>query len=167
MVEVSRPLPDYRSCLGGLGITPPMKVPRPEGALSNAMEAIEGDGTPWSYLSASIFARELAELGARWHGQVWSTHTVLDGDPWRHPHHWADHYEGPTERDNWQWLRSEPSEWGPVVLCEGDCVTVTFHTFSGLMPGSLYRFTDTYEVGGYAFKWDIHILAHSPSGFIF
>ena len=32
------------------------------------MQAIEGDGSPWSYLSASILSREAEEFGAMWHG---------------------------------------------------------------------------------------------------
>jgi hypothetical protein len=38
--------------------------------LDDFMDAIEGDGSAWSYLSASLFAREAAELGALWHGEL-------------------------------------------------------------------------------------------------
>jgi len=31
------------------------------------MDGIDGDGSGWSYLCASLFAREIAELGAMWH----------------------------------------------------------------------------------------------------
>ena len=41
------------------------------------MQAIEGDGSPWSYLSASILSREAAEFGAMWHGCDWSDQTIL------------------------------------------------------------------------------------------
>ena len=41
--------------------------PKPPGAIP-LMQVIEGDGSPWSYLSASILGREAAEFGARWHG---------------------------------------------------------------------------------------------------
>lgn len=56
--------------------------PKPPGALENYMAAVEGDGAPWSYLSASILARELREFGALWHGCSWSTHAILGSDPW-------------------------------------------------------------------------------------
>lgn len=45
------------------------------------MEAIEGDGSHWSYLSASIFMREINEFGASWHGCSWSTHEIIDKNP--------------------------------------------------------------------------------------
>ena len=48
-----------------------LEPPRPPGAV-RLMQAIEGDGSPWSYLSASILCREAAEFGAIWHGCIWS-----------------------------------------------------------------------------------------------
>ena len=45
------------------------------------MQAIEGDGSPWSYLSASILSREAVEFGAVWHGCVWSDQTILSKPP--------------------------------------------------------------------------------------
>ena len=50
--------------------------PQPPGAVP-LMQAIEGDGSPWSYLSASILCREAAEFRAIWHGCVWSDQTIL------------------------------------------------------------------------------------------
>jgi hypothetical protein len=58
-----------------------LNPPRPPGALDDCMEAIEGDGTPWSYLSASLFAREAAEFGAIWHGCSWSAHAIVGAAP--------------------------------------------------------------------------------------
>ena len=52
----------------------------PPGAVP-LMQAIEGDGSPWSYLSASILSREAAEFGAIWHGCVWSDQTILSKPP--------------------------------------------------------------------------------------
>jgi hypothetical protein len=45
------------------------------------MEAIEGDGTPWSYLLASFLSRDGEELGAVWHGCYWRTHALLLESP--------------------------------------------------------------------------------------
>ena len=59
-----------------------LKAPKPSEALDDVMEAIEGDGTPWSYLAASLLRRELSDFGAAWHGVHWSLHFVLDEDPW-------------------------------------------------------------------------------------
>jgi len=61
-----------------------LEPPNPPEALDELMDAIDGDGSPWSFLSASIFAREAAEFGAMWHGCHWSTHAILGTDPWQH-----------------------------------------------------------------------------------
>lgn len=50
--------------------------PKPPGAIP-LMQAVEGGGSPWSYLSGSILSREVAEFGARWHGMVWTDQTIL------------------------------------------------------------------------------------------
>ena len=57
-----------------------LEPPRPPGAV-RLMQAIESDGSPWSYLSASILCREAAEFGAVWHGCVWSDQTILSKPP--------------------------------------------------------------------------------------
>ncbi|MDE2754217.1 MAG: hypothetical protein OXI83_16720, partial [Gemmatimonadota bacterium] len=53
-----------------------LSPPKPPGAVP-LMQVIEGDGSHWSYLSASILWREAAEFGARWHGCQWSDKTIL------------------------------------------------------------------------------------------
>ena len=57
-----------------------LEPPRAPGAV-RLMQAIESDGSPWSYLSASILCREAAEFGAVWHGCVWSDQTILSKPP--------------------------------------------------------------------------------------
>lgn len=54
-----------------------LEPPKPPAALDDAMEAIDGDGSPWSYLCASLLCRQLREFGAMWHGCDWSTHSIL------------------------------------------------------------------------------------------
>ena len=85
--------------------------PKPPGAVP-LMQAIEGDGSPWSYLSASILRREAAEFGARWHGCVWSGQTILSKPPRQ-----ADDPDvsddppkltGDAPVGNWTWHRAVP-----------------------------------------------------------
>ena len=45
------------------------------------MLAIEGDDTPWSYLSASLLGRQFKAFGAMWHGESWGTHEILGENP--------------------------------------------------------------------------------------
>jgi hypothetical protein len=162
------PFPEPDECLerGAVFLGPP----RPPRALDNFMDAIKGDGTLWSYLSASIFAREAAEFGAIWHGSSWSTHVVLGSDPNDSPRH-SDQRGYPDEPSKypgaWRWLEPKPSEWMPGV-CEGsNVVTVMFYTFSGLGCQAIYRHTDTYKLGQYRFESDRKVIAKGPAGFIF
>jgi hypothetical protein len=78
-VPVDAEFPDPKLCprLRGVFLEPP----KPPGALDDTMAAFEGDGTPWSYLCASLLARELGEFGAMWHGYEWSTHDILEAKP--------------------------------------------------------------------------------------
>ena len=57
-----------------------LQPPRPPGAVW-LIQAIEGDGSPWSYLSASILCREAAEFGAVWHGCVCTDQTIISKPP--------------------------------------------------------------------------------------
>ena len=59
----------------------PISNPKPPGALVDFREVIEGDGTPLSYLCASVLARELFEFGALWHGRFWRAVELDIEDP--------------------------------------------------------------------------------------
>lgn len=100
-----------------------LKAPKPWDALDDPMEAIEGDGSAWSYLAASLLRRELREFGAMWHGCNWSTHFLLDDDPWKGgpPADDASPLERPTSTaDQWKWLGPRPTQWGPQVRVQND-----------------------------------------------
>ena len=45
------------------------------------MEVIEGDGTPRSYMEASLFARVTAEFGVFWEGHLAEQDVILGADP--------------------------------------------------------------------------------------
>ena len=133
------------------------------GAVEDVMQVVEGDGSPWSYMSSSIFARELAEFGAKWHGCSWSTHTILGGNPETDPVDCVE-MSGP---DTWIWLEPEPEDWRPSVA-EGDGhVTVTFYTHTALGAERVVRHTDTYEPGMYRFTSEETVIAEGGLGFVF
>jgi hypothetical protein len=147
-----------------------LKAPKPSEALDDAMEAIEGDGSPASYLAASLLRRELLEFGAIWHGCNWSTHFILGDDPWKPGTQSED--ASPMERpsskpDQWKWLEPKPTEWSPQVRVEKDRVTVTFHTYSGLGKEAVFRHTDTYKPGKYRPKTEQKRIAEGPAGYMF
>jgi len=168
LLEIPRFCPIINTCLDGITMGRPVKLIRPPGSLDNVMEAIEGDGTPVSYLEASIVAREIAEFGAFWHGLVWTTHRVLGADPWVDYDNWRPD-DRPSPEQNWKWNPSipKPSEWNPSIVRNGEVVTVRFFTFSGLNMETIFCFTDTYKPDSYRFEWSAKIVARGPFGYIF
>jgi len=146
------------------------RTPKPRGALDDPMEAIEGDGSAWSYMAASLLHRELREFGAAWHGIYWGTHIILDDDPWKDgvPVGNRSLFESPTgDSEQWKWIVSPPTQWRPQVIIGSYYVTITFHTYSGLGNQAIYRHTDTYRAGNYRPKVEQEMIAEGPSGFLF
>jgi len=147
-----------------------LEPPRPPLALDDLMEAIEGDGSHWSYLSASIFVREINEFGAGWHGCDWSTHEIIDKAP-------SDYFNqtqrGSEERiphskvDDWTWLKKKPKELRPSVSKKNDKIIVTFYSFSGLSTEAIYRHVDTFQAGKYSFKTKEVMIAKGCGGYVF
>ena len=148
-----------------------LEPPKPPEALDDIMDVVEGDGSPWSYLSASFFAREAAAFGAIWHGCDWSTHEILDEDPSLSDE--VDAYkgrlEGGEERfEEWQWLESKPEELKPMVIEKGNSVTVSFYTYSELGRQAIYRHLDIYKKKGeYRFNSKKKVVAEGPGGYVF
>lgn len=144
-----------------------LKAPKPSEALDDVMEAIEGDGTPWSYLAASMLRRELSDFGAAWHGVQWSLHFVLDEDPWMADPPKPD--EPPLDRPTtkaaeWTWIEESPKDWRPRVTVDKDRVTVTFYTFSPIETQRLFRHTDTYKSGKLRAKVEEKVIATGGPG---
>jgi len=144
-------------------------VPAPPNAHDDFMSFVEGDDTPWSYLLASLLARELWEFGAMWHGCEWSTHTILGTDPFTKPVGTSDApLDGPTSPvDMWQWDEHAPADWRPVVGSASGRTVVRFYTYTGLGCEQIVRHTDTYGKRGYVFEPDAVAIGHGQGGFVF
>lgn len=142
-----------------------LQPPKPPKALPDVMKAIDGDGTPWSYLCASILGRELVEFGAMWHGCSWSTHRLLGSNPMRGDRQEAtdDHSLDPAA---WTWHEAEPAEWQPQVTEDGEKMAVAFFTHSGLMPEGIFRHKDTFRKGSYSFKSQQKAIATGHGGYV-
>jgi hypothetical protein len=146
-------------------------APKPPAALDDAMEAVEGDGSAWSYLSASILARELGQFGARWYGADWQTHTVLDKNPIKPGMPTIKDLQvleipsGPF--DAWEWEEPGPDDWKPRVQIEKEKVSVVFYTYSALHRQAIYRHTDIYKPGNYVPATQRNEIAIGPMGFFF
>lgn len=142
-------------------------APRPPDALDDFMSVIEGDGSPWSYLCASLFRRETLELGARWHGVSWGARTILDGSPWEPMTGQGEGaHHPPSDRSEFTFLEPEPEIWGPTFERDGEVPVVTFHTYCGEGLMEIRRTTDRFEPKSYCFTGKSDLIAQGPMGYI-
>lgn len=171
-VPEGTPLLEPEECKTSMGrFTDPPILP---GALEDFMEAVEGDGSPWSYLSASLLARELMEFGAYWHGCSWSTHTIVDEkatagqDDYFFPYMQKQAPDLPViEQDEWKWLSPKPEELDPSVAMSDESATVTFYTISELGIAAVYKHVDSFRAGSYSFSSQKEAMAKGRGGYIF
>ena len=144
-----------------------LKPPQHEGALNSFMEAIEGDGSPMSYLSSSVLGRELAEFGAMWHGCSWSDSVIVGSDPWGKDSRRFFSSVPISPKDKWNFLRPEPDDWSPAVFITEEEVTVRFYVWSGLGGETISIIQDTYSPGNYCFKTKETVIAVGGGGFVY
>jgi hypothetical protein len=134
-------------------------VPRPPEALEDVMLAIEGDGTPQSYLLASVLAREMAGFGAVWHGVNWSEKQIIDCSPWcLEKKKFSD--LAPTPKDEWAFNIAEPDDWAPHVLDLGEQgKKVVFYMYATLHGERVERNIDTYRDSSLVSQSRIEVVA--------
>lgn len=143
--------------------------PRPPAAVP-FMQAIEGDGSPWSYLSASILRREAEEFGAEWHGVNWSDHTIISRPPpqadGQDISDEARELTGEPPAGDWQWNGEAPRTWKPLYTDRGATREVVLHSYSALVQEAIYQATDTYSAGSLDCKTEITTLCTGGPGYI-
>ena len=135
-----------------------LSPPKPPGAVS-LMQAIEGDGSPWSYLSASILRREAEEFGAFWHGCRWGVQTILS----KHPRKAHDPDLSAAE---WTWHSAAPTTWEPTCAELGVSRKVVLHVHDPLS-GQICRIADSYRPGSYDCTTRTRALASGGPSFVF
>lgn len=121
-----------------------LEPPKPEHALDDFMEAIDGDRSEWSYMCASILHRELEEFGARWHGCNWSDQKIIS------------------------MKSSPPSVWSksPCVIIDDIKLSCYYHTISeqsGLLIQNQYDF----EAESYSHVLSMNEIESTGSGFLY
>lgn len=143
---------------------------RPPGSVP-LMQAIDGDGSPWSYLSASILSREAAEFGAWWHGCEWTDQAIVAGVP-RHaedPDVLGDSWEltegGPV--GEWDWCAPVPHNWQPTFRDTGTTKEVVLNIYNPLGQEHIYQSTDIYPAGTYSAKTETTELCWGKGGFVY
>jgi hypothetical protein len=144
-----------------IGIAFPSYRSLPKWADGNIENYIEGDGSPLSYFHASIFFRELYELGAMWHNVYWGHYKLVTSPNDLYDGKWIFPLPAPEE---WTWNEPEPKEWRPVVWKdENQKWNVTFYTINE-MYADLNFHKDTF-ITGYKLRTARTIIAHYPGGY--
>lgn len=134
------------------------------------MQAIEGDGSPWSYVSASILSREAEEFGAMWHGCEWSDQKILSKPPrQRDNQDLVDTRErtGEAPAGTWTWCGAVPRRWEPAYADTGTSKVVTLHIFNPVGGYRIYQATDTYPAGSYDAETEDTVLCWGEGGIIY
>ena len=142
-------------------------VPIPEGAIEDFMLVVTGDKTPESYMSASMFARDVSSLGASWHGVGWGAHHVLFRSLFSRSKRSDEDFYWHFYSRQWEWHGPRPRRWAPRFEFVDGTPTVTFHTYTGLGRDSLLQHTDRFRKRSYRFTTKIRCLASGPGGYVY
>lgn len=149
-MPVDAPLLDPGNCCSERRRLHPHAL-RPAEALSNLMDAIQGDGTPWSYLEASLFAREIEDFGVFWQGCSKEADVILGADPFCTGQQAS--IVGPTpDGDAWRWNEPKPTSWEPSFEQTNETVRIRFYTYRRVGRENIFRTVDAFRLGQYAFQ---------------
>ena len=140
----------------------------PVGARRRFMSVVEGDGSPLSYLCASLIVRELLDVGASWHSLYWYDwfeHRIVATWPRCAP---SPEVRGPQLNGGegmaavfWSLPYAESElrvgdgvalhEQHPEVVVDAGCVTVRFLTYRPptAVAEGVWLHEDRYEAGSY------------------
>ncbi len=117
----------------------------PREARRRFMAAVEGDGSPWSHLCASLAVRQLIDYVASWHALYehdWFEHVILAG--WPPPRSALKEPVGALDGP-------QPSLWRPAVWVGRGSTTVRFYTYrpATAVDEGVWMHEDRYEAHGY------------------
>ncbi|MDF0728928.1 hypothetical protein PY093_20150 [Cytobacillus sp. S13-E01] len=148
-------LPDPRECnrLEDYFLSPP----KPEFALDDFMEVIEGDRSPLSYLQATIAYHELHEYGAMWHGVSWGRDEILPVEKERE----ISSYE-------WEMEEEEPKIIEPhfYINNNGNPVVILY-TINDIGTVTLNRYEHVFNKDNYTLCVNTKCIATAGAGIIF
>ncbi len=149
-----------------------IRLPGEEDGAKSPMEAIDGDGSPLAYLSASLLLREFREVGAVWHGIDWDVKSVCA--PTRAWLRGAGRGSKHNRRlakimGDLDWPSGPPplEDLAPVVRIAGETVRVVSYTYSELGGRHITRWTDAYARGNYVPSTEREQMASGPGEFVF
>lgn len=135
------------------------------------MQAVDGDGSPWSYLSASILRREAAEFGASWPGYVWTDQAILSKLPRKSedsnfPEDELD-LTNDSDAAEWAWHGKPPRVWEPTYSDRGVTKQIILHIRDPVGSDRIYRATDIYRAGSYDCTTRTKLLCTSGPGILY
>jgi hypothetical protein len=115
---------------------------------------LEGDGSTLSYFQASIFVRELREMGAPRRACSWCAHEVLTSG-------------SRIANQSWTWIEPRPRDWRPLVRQDPEGAhQVVFYSHSGFGRESIVLHLDTFY-RDYRFNAEEKPVAKGEGGYIF
>lgn len=111
------------------------RPPKPEQALPDFMDAIDGDHSSMSYVIAALLRRELLEFGKMGRIAVWSQHRLINSLP---------------NLPDWQWRSEVPKDYSPKVRTFPDGrVAVEFFSCRTVAPIAVFQHVDHFLAGQY------------------
>lgn len=123
--------------------------PAPAGMLPNLMAALDGDGSLSSFLSASIFVREVREFGRFGQYARWIHHRFVNAPP---------------AQVKWQWRAKAPEDLSPKVILRQDSeVVVEYYSCRVKQPIALFRHLDRYPANSYIAQNQDQVIAVTAS----
>ena len=161
-IDEAQPLPEDCPSLDVF-----LSPPRPAAALDDVMQAIDGDGSPFSYMSASLLAREMGEFGASWHGISWGVAKIIGRRPPEVEKHTIVQLTETHELPSRLTLCGPPPRsWRPRVTQTANGVEVSFCVLNIVEMETITRLTDTYFDGGCTFVTTEETIASGGGGII-
>jgi hypothetical protein len=110
--------------------------PHPQGALTDVMEAIQGDRSAISFVVASMLQRELKELGALGKSCDWFHHRLVSAPPAQATWHWR--------------VENLPKDLTPKVrVLDNGKAAIEFFSCRVIPPIALFQHVDQYPVDSY------------------
>lgn len=136
-----RPRDDDRPYVGG---GPEIDLGLAAKARRRFMRAVDGDGSPWSYLCASRAMRQLLDYAAWWHALYehdWFEHVILAK--------WPPPSSALSEPVVGYFVGEQPGLWRPAVWVGARSTTVRMYTYrpATANPEGVWMHEDRYEAG--------------------
>ncbi|MFY0802063.1 hypothetical protein [Peribacillus frigoritolerans] len=163
-IPTNEVLPEAKDCevVEDTFLTPP----KPDLALDDFMEAIEGDKSPLSYLQAAICLHELHEFGAMWHGILWGQDRILPLDDCEYLYS-SSVKEYLDSIEEWTDLKTIPEILSPHFFYSNGYPTIVFYTTNDVGILSLNRYTHTFKNGDYTQEVVREEIGYGQGGIIF